>query len=272
MPESAPIKAELAAHCYTGISGYTHSSIIQEMTNVRSRIAWMERIPARDALLSRVRNTLLSEGLDGGADVQVWLDHDIQFQPGALSGLVLRCIETKGIVGGLYPYRSKGSLGFPVRWKHGVGQVHLAIAVPESIQEPVRPDAGELIECEAAGGGFVAFYLPALREGLPRLLDHADPHMRVTRYTRGRQGGHAWDLCRPFTLTRADGVSEYVSEDWAACLRMGAVGMRSYAWTGPYLIHYGELGFTPEEAMGRGVNVPEALRAWEKGRAMEGKP
>lgn len=85
--------------------------------------------------ISQARSKMLRKALDAGADVIVFLDHDLSWQPDAL----LRLIETEGdVVCGTYRYKHEpeeymGALvttdeGYPIARKDGCLEAHSAPA------------------------------------------------------------------------------------------------------------------------------------------------
>jgi hypothetical protein len=223
---------QIAVHCYAGVTGATLISTIAEVIRamkIRDIIASIV-IPPDDALLSRVRCKLITNAITEKADVLIWLDHDIQFDAGDLAGLALRAIEKKGVVGGLYPKREMHG-GMP--WRPLGDTPHVLIG-----DDALHPAI-------YVGGGFVAMHVPSMARAMDVLASSDDPNLKVHRCCAGPGQPDFWDICRPISVRRDDGRHDYLSEDWAFFHRMLAAGVGIWAWTRPWLTHYGQYGFTP---------------------------
>ena len=260
----SPVKLKVAAalHVYGDVTAETFLAWAGEMAaDPREGIGRLDLIPpVADALLSRVRSLLVTQAIDAGYDVLIWIDHDMVWSAGDVADLALRCAQVEGVVGGLFPYRAEGMRGFP--WR----------ALPGTTGADVRLGMDELLEAEFVSGGFVAFWVPALRRMVEALKDSWDPALKVTK-CRANPCGYFWDVCRPVAVpyedgsTEKDGLSNYVSEDWILVARLRATGTKCYAWMRPLLRHVGRKCFSVADALGLAGTADEVeakLRATAK--------
>jgi hypothetical protein len=241
------MRTMVAVHGYGGICQETFICLMSEMAMGAHGDSITYICPAKDALLSRVRSTLLTIGLGEGvepgsvepSDCLIWVDHDVTWAPGDLIDLAERCRRTQGVVAALYPFRVKGAKGFP--WR----------PLPQA--DGTMPEAwlgdDQLVPAEYVGGGFTAFWLPAVRAAIAKLCVSEDPSLKVSK-CRGAGGVKwFWDICRPSSVPAPDGLCDYESEDWATCRRLRACGVPIHGWMRPKLGHIGEYAFTYEDAL-----------------------
>jgi len=236
-----PLKVMLAVHVYGDVCGETVRSLLGELGTPAPDLAWDVVFPHSDALVSRLRSGLVSQALDSGHDVLVWVDHDVAWEPGRLAGLVRKCAEVRGAVAALTPYRNEWMFGRGFPWLPLEGQT----------PDGVEPGADRLVEAGKIPGSFVAFWVPALRAMVEKLQASEDPALRVTR-CRAAVQGFFWDVCRPVSVPYPDGQpgAHYVSEDWALVMRLQACGTKAYIWTLPFIRHVGRKTYGAGDALG----------------------
>lgn len=226
----APYRLDLFG--YGGITEHTAACVLGACN---TGDPWpVPRIWTGDALISRLRSVALSAFLDdNNADVQVMIDHDVSFPPDAPGRLAARAHELGGIVGGLYAKRSEGG-GF---------------ASPPC--GPVLGPKDDLREVPYVSTGFFAIARRAAEAIVSALAkDEADPDLRVRRCRCGDRD--FWDVFRPFSVpsARAPGFYEYLSEDWACCIRARAAGVPVRLWLGAEIVHHGSRAFAWADAQG----------------------
>jgi hypothetical protein len=250
------LKVAVALHVYGDVTAETCLAMLAEQAKPMPReIARLDVIPpGSDALLSRLRSYLVSLAIDGGYDVLVWVDHDLVWAPGDVADLAVRCAQVEATVGGLFPFRSETMRGRGFPWR----------ANPGMLPSDLHLTADELVECECVSGGFVAFWVPALRRMIEILKDSPNPSLKVTK-CRANPSGYFWDVCRPVSIpygdgsTGRDGLSNYLSDDWGLIRRLAAVDVQCFAWTRPWLGHVGRKVFWPSDALGL-AGDPEEIR------------
>jgi hypothetical protein len=235
------IRAQLAVHVYGDVCGETVQCLVEELRLAQEAVRWDVTFPGNDALVSRLRSEIVSRAIESGHDVLVWLDHDMVWTPGDLAGLVTRCAEVEGVVAGLIPFRAEWMFGrgFPWRPLRGtpIGEIY--------------PGADRLLPAEKVGGGFVAFWVPALARMVETLAHSPDPALKVSR-CRSAVEGLFWDVCRPVAVPNDDGKEglDYLSEDWALLMRLQSCGVKAFAWTRPLIRHVGRKAFGVGDALG----------------------
>jgi hypothetical protein len=228
-------------HVYGDVCGETVQSLVSELRQPQADVRWDVVFPASDALVSRLRSEVVSRAIAAGHDVLVWLDHDMAWTPGELAGLVRRCAEVQGVVGGLIPYRAEWMFGRGFPWR----------PLPGTQERAVQPGVDRLEPAEKVGGGFVAFWVPALARMVETLSTSPDPTLKVSR-CRSAVEGTFWDVCRPVAVPYDDGREglNYLSEDWALLMRLQACGVKLFAWTKPLIRHIGRKVYGVGDALG----------------------
>lgn len=137
------------------------------------------------SLITHARNDVCANFLASGADILVFIDADIGWEPGA----VLKLVETgEDVVGGAYPYK-KAEEGYPVAW----------------LGNTAEPGPNGLIAVGALPGGFLA----VTRAALERIAE-AEP-ARV--YTWGGKQLYAY-FEAPFIDGRLYGEDVYFCASW----------------------------------------------------------
>lgn len=240
-------KIYLNVFSYGGIKGQTQDCLWYEQEAARkwSNVKFRYRRISEDALISRSRSRAASMFLqETDDDVLFMLDHDIQWRIGNIIDTCQIAVEKNAVVGGLYSKRRIGS-GLASRIKK------------DKIQENESLEIGApgLVEADYVSTGFMAIPRGVLQDvvdkwpGINRVSDV--PHMEY------------WDIfsCLVTDHTIIKDKKEYLSEDWAFCKRVHDVGHKCYVSTMPFLVHYGDHGFTVEDAM----NIEYAKKRLEAG-------
>lgn len=222
----------LALFTYGGIEPECHESMLRLLSSAQEHKISYDQL-GDDALISRSRSIAASTFLANPTDdVLFMLDHDIQFRPSDLIKTAEKALQTKSIVGGLYAYRSTAKGSASRLLKDGV---------------LFTPGKDELHEVEYGATGFMAIPRVALQAILAKCLNAEEP-LTVRECLRTKTGMtfHDFFRCVSVKSTFVEGKWEYLSEDWAFCLRARAAGVKCYAYSLPILRHWGKYPFTLE--------------------------
>lgn len=158
------------------------------------------------------------------ADVFVWIDHDMVFEPADVAAIAKRCLEGPyAVLGAAYSKRQPGS-GIVADFDPSVENV--------TFYQP------GLYPARAVGFGFCAVrrqVFEALAKTLPRVLSPASASI-------------VW----PFHMSMIEDAT-YIGEDWAFCRRATAAGFRVGVDAEPRVLHKGAYKFAIEDT---GIVVP----------------
>lgn len=182
----------------------------------------------QDALIDRLRSMTVSDWHHRSQhDVLLMIDHDTTWEAGDIERICRSALETRGVVGGMVPKRGKGMglAGFPAQRIH-----------PE-------PGSDSLLPATYVGGAFMAIH----RDAITAIVEK-----HKMRECVGFSGvAHFYPLFLPFTIESkaAPGMLEYLSEDYAFCVRAITAGVPVYLDQKPILGHVGEHRFSQEEAL-----------------------
>ena len=207
------MKAAVVLFSYGGVLPETVESLIFEMQEwpFYFQQYW------NAAALDRNRSMMASRFLDSDADVFISIDHDTQWQRGAVAKLAKAASEKRGIVGGVYSKRHFGR-GIATRFLES--------------GEYLIPSE-EVIKARWVGGGFLAVHrdvLEAMKPTLPECFAEKP----------------FWPFFLPMVVE-----GEYLSEDWAFCERARELGFDVYADLSIALTHVGQWGFTVQNGVTR---------------------
>lgn len=169
------------------------------------------------ALLEHVRSKIAHDALEWGAEVILWVDDDITFDPPEAIKLVKGALATQSLVAGVCALRD--------------GQ-----RVNVSFTEPEKPvtfyQGGGIVKVDNAGCGMTAVH----RSVYERLAQEWEPVI-------------IWDKPRiPHYRTRFwDGA--WPGEDYSFSRLMGQCGLQPYADTSVRATHHGDYGFRVEDTI-----------------------
>lgn len=205
-----PPKATLCVFAYGGITASTHACVVRD---IRRWPSLVHMTVGEEADIGRNRGRVATHFLDEGADrygdVLLMIDRDIIWEPGDLELIASACAERKGVVGGIYPFRSEKK-GVPFVFMNGT------------------PETGrKLIDAKYLSAGFMAAHrgtLEAIADDTPRTKNGFIPF---------------------FLQSMVDGM--YLSEDWAFCARVAATGDPVLAHCEPRLQHEGTYRYRLED-------------------------
>lgn len=188
-----------------------------------------------DALISRSRSLMASKLLTdehlAAADVIVFIDDDIVFEPGDLWKIVEGARETGDIYGGGYVVRSREA--------HLSSRTLPDRGVIEFRQTPERRP----VEVQYLATGFMAVPRSVVESVVAGEFRDADGTHRVHRCEVGGDRPF-WPVFSPFTVREPDGRLHYLSEDWAFCERARQAGHRVWMDASIILQHMGWYPFT----------------------------
>lgn len=199
-------RSSLLLCAYRALSIPTHHAV-EELANR----GWREMSKFGDALISRSRSAIVSQWYrETNDDAFLMIDDDITFAPDAAERMISRIRSGVDVVCGAYPVRNGAHLA--LRPKPGK---HLQFADADTL---AANGFTELVECIYAATGFMAVSrraIKALVDSLP--LVHGDQQWAF------------WPLFLPLvTEPNERGVQEYLSEDYAFCHRLRALGFTIY--------------------------------------------
>ena len=235
---------------YGGMEHYTVEGALREMLLMaKENTAFALHMVHGDALISRSRSKAFSVFMESGNfDVCVMLDHDIQWQPGALLGLAKKAHERQALTAGIYACRGFGR-GCASRLNQEASKF--------------TPGEDKLLEAEYLATGFWACPRTVgeeiLKNGTERVElfqshDKFSPVVANWKITECvyNDGTFFYDYFRPIAVpsTLPATPHEYASEDWAFSWRARQANPNRplYAWTLPHLVHHGSYGFTMKTA------------------------
>jgi len=192
---------------------------------------WRYQLHRGDALISRVRSVAVSKWLrENDGDVFLMVDSDIVFSTEDARKVVALAREKRGIACGAYPVR---------------GGSHLAVRqLPEDKVIPFGPEKPPM-RVQYAGTGFFAAHrdvCEAVAATLP--LCHANTDWAL------------WPLFMPSIVATENGLSEYLSEDWAFCQRAGDLGFEVWLEASVVLTHLGQAEYSVYNMAGSSSEEP----------------
>lgn len=234
------LSIRIAFFNYGGVQPETFDSLVRELwtaANVGVTIN-IHRV-SNDALISRSRSVAATQFLEkDDADVLFMLDHDIEWPIGGmLIDTARKARDNRAVVGGLYCVRDFQA-GFASRFADETSEFHLG--------------QDGLHEAKALATGFMAIERSALRRVLSAHLDSDNPDMKITKCFGFGEPFYDFFRCYAAAVDDPD-EPEYLSEDYAFTLRAKNADVKTYLYEKPYLIHHGDYGFKPSDALRPGA-------------------
>ena len=168
------------------------------------------------------RNAMISDALHDGAESMMFIDADVEFQPGDVFRLLAR---PEAVVCGIYP--KKGERGLASHFADGVKEVLFG------------PDAAGLYPVKYAAAGFLRIKAHVLRT----MIDRLGLPLCNTQWGRG-----AWPFFMPMIAPQEGGKAHYLGEDWAFSHRLALIGVTPLADASIRLWHWGRYGYGWEDA------------------------
>ncbi len=196
-----------------------YRSLSAETSECLTQLGWPVAIHRGDALISRVRSRSVSQWLqDTDEDVFLMIDDDIAFKREDAAKVVDLARRTRSIACGAYPVRDGG---------------HLACRTLVPGEKVGFGDGMEPMEIRWAATGFMAAH-----------RDVCEQIAATMPICQNSGGQDFWPLFMPAILTGEDGVSVYLSEDYAFCERARELGFKVWLDPSVGLIHYGQTPYT----------------------------
>lgn len=224
----------VSLYAYGGVSAACLMSWISMASTLATspRIADIRTI-REDALISRSRCRATKYFLDSGRDVWLQVDHDIEFDPADLLRIADIAHETQATV--CIPYSCRN---LPPRPALRPKADHLDALRLQLAQDPAAP---ETVPITLFASGCLAIPRNALTSTLERLADPSVPQPHRIDWCKDSQVPEFPTLWMPFaTETKADCL-EYLSEDYAAAVRLSLCGVQHLAYKpAKPLWHWGE--------------------------------
>lgn len=253
---------------YGGIEANTMWTLVKEMRLMdQLGIKFLLHNVHGDALISRSRSKALSEFMTvPDLNVCVMVDHDMQWEPGALAALAVKAHERKACVAGLYACRGFGR-GTSSR-----------IKIPNGQELKLKAGEDKLLDADYLATGFLAIPKLVAEEVLKAGLSAQNDFVNKNHETHalntaelGNQALHAcayndgslmYDFFRPICVSASREVidaakrldekveplnlHEYLSEDWSFSWRCTKANPNRplYVWTKPWLTHIGSHAYS----------------------------
>lgn len=215
-----------------------------------------------DALIERSRSVLATRFLEepelADADVLVFVDSDITFEPVALAKVVEGARETGDVYGGIYVTRSR--------------EPHSAsLALDDGREWRFEPTSERRPhEVRYLATGFMAIPRPLLSRMALTGTRFEGIHGKhwLVRYERGTPADACWDFFRTFGVLEDGGVAHWLSEDWAFCERSRQMGHKVWADESIILGHEAAITLTVADlsdtaAPASGAAVNKVAIPWE---------
>ena len=216
-------KLYIAMPVYTGVVHLgTFHSLIAELGFLNEKgIACEIREEAGNAMIAHSRNMFLANFLDSDCTDLIFVDDDVQWEPGAMYRLLSHDAD---IVAGIYPKRSD-PLGFNCRYRQDRKELQ---AVDPTTGLPITEEGTGLIEVEGVPMGFTRITRRCLEKMIVKY-----PQSRF--YNPNSPNGYAWAL---FDNLHEGDV--YFGEDYSFCRRWFKMGEK--VWVDPN-IGMGHVGY-----------------------------
>ena len=199
---------------------YYRDGVHQHYRSVRE--ARLQVIEAhQDSSIDAARAVLLESGLRSeGIDIFVFIDADIEFTRAGYDQIVESCVETEGVVGGVYVTKENGPT---------VRIIGMPLTLPVALQ---CHDQGRIYPAALVGMGLTAIH----RRACEKMAAAAD--LPKIWFPLGRSAIQAHPFFMP--LIR-DG--RYLREDYSFCTRARDAGVQVWMDTRPVLVHHGSGAF-----------------------------
>jgi len=248
MPDER-LKIYWAPICYRGMTRQTTECIVRDMIPMANAAYVGYRQYGDDALVSRSRSTVITDFINSDKEVLVWHDADIWWSPGDLMRIAVSAEQTKGIVGGVVSKRGFGR-GIACR-----------IKAVEGGGFQTRQD--ELFPATHVGAAFQAIH----RNAIEKILAYYDRPGTPEQMRLPLCIGGTIPFCIPFLHKHPERQQyDYLSEDWALCVRALESGVPIHVDAMPVIKHRGEHDFTVNDAFSGRIESALIFCAGKGGR------
>lgn len=219
----------LAQPVHRALAIRTAASIQRVLASPVEAIQWVPYWG--DASITRARSVQATWFYDESqADVLVFVDDDIVFEPSSFWRIVELARLTNGIACGAYV-------------THGDNN-HLALREWPGT-ETVRVGSGGPVWVEYASTGFMAVHRSVFERLFRGEYEDADGKHRLHRCGRGAENAEMIPFFDTMTIEEAPGVFHWLSEDWAFCERANQLGIQ--VWVDP-TIRLGHMSYLEQTA------------------------
>lgn len=193
-----------------------------------------------DALISRSRCRATKWFLDSGKDVWIQIDHDIEFDPADIIRMAELAHEKQVTVCIPYPCRT-----IPLRPALRIDTEHVKALRMQTLDAEC---AAELVPIRMFASGCLAIPRRCLMSALDGLGGSEVPKPYQIDWCKDVKVDQFPTLWMPFAMDSTPGDYEYLSEDYAAAVRLSLFDVKHYAMhPKKHLNHWGEYpyGFKP---------------------------
>ncbi|MDR3527355.1 MAG: hypothetical protein P4L57_08740 [Rhizomicrobium sp.] len=242
MIEPGQIKLMVATPCYGGLvtQRYMQCTCALLLLTAQSGISVQLELLGRESLITRARNALVAKFLDDPqATHLMFIDADIGFD----TEQVLRMLAfDKDVVAGMYPLKD-------IRWddeamaraRSGEPLEHASMRfVGLPCEAPLREEDSGFVTGTYAGAGFLM-----IRREVFERMRMSYPHLQYTAAHTAATPSLSNNQYAFFDCMIDEASGEYLSEDYAFCLRWRALGGKIWLDTQGTLAHIG-----PHEFLG----------------------
>ena len=234
---------------YRGFTRQATECIVRDLLPMAQTAYVGYRQYGEDALVSRSRSMILTDFLNSDKDILIWHDADISWAPGNLMRIACSAEQTKGIVGGVVSKRGFGrGIACRINRMEGGG-------FPTGVDK--------LWPATHVGAAFQAIH----RQALERILEHYNRPETPEQMRLPMCVGGMIPFCIPFLHKHPERPQyDFLSEDWALCVRGIAAGVPIHVDAMPVLKHRGEHDFTVNDAFSGRIESALIFCAGKGGR------
>jgi hypothetical protein len=250
-----PANVYVATPSYGGVvtTSYVHGLLDLYDTADRYEFGLRINFNSFDSLITRARNTMVAEYLaDERFTHLMWIDGDIGFKG---SDVVRLLLADRPVVAGVYPLKTDGwpAEGLPEALPAGTTKADFqecfACYPANAFSGVLEPDENGFLDVIDAPTGFMLIKREVflkLASSFPEL------HYRAGLIDRpDHDSGKIAELHYAFFDTMIDSQGTYLSEDYAFCRRIAAIGITPAIDTRSNLTHQGSAVF--EGVVGRSL-------------------
>lgn len=215
-----------------------------------------------DSLIQRGRNFLAYKALATPCDWFMWIDSDIEFEPGAILALLA---EEKSIIGGAYPIKDLDVNRIIGALDNGVAVEHVLKYATRSVVSNVEAKGFQstnidAVEVDNLGTGFLLTHR-SVYEQLDKLLEErrclipgvAYENFEAIKYYTPYFDA---DLRKVTPFKDKPSVNDYLSEDYYFCMKARELGIKSYVLPCISLKHVGTYVYEGDYLRGLGLVYP----------------
>ena len=227
-------KLLIGTPCYNGAVTMQYMSSMLRLQHMLAQegIAFSLAMTASESLITRARNFIVSQFLDGPQFTHLlFIDADIGFDPAA----VPRYLKAdKDVVAGIYPIKHLDLEA--IRGLPSGRSIATTLSYATTLCETGLPDADGFLRAEYAATGFMLIKRNVLEQ-----MASAHPELKYERsFSKGGRGANLYALFDT-SLDREKGL--YLPEDYTFCNRWRAMGGEIWVDTRSKFTHVGTYEF-----------------------------